>query len=64
MAEIELSALAKQCLDRRILTKKVVAWVAKSNRQQTKITWHFTKSIAREKLNRAIKSLIINLTQH
>jgi len=58
MAEIELSALSKQCLDRRIaerriLTKEVTAWVAKRNRLHTKITWHFTKSKAREKLNKA-----------
>ena len=57
MAEIELSALSKQCLDRRIdqrliLTKEVMAWSAKRNRLRTKITWHFTKSKAREKLDR------------
>jgi hypothetical protein len=62
MAEIELSALAKQCLDRRIanrhrLTKEVMAWVAKRNRLQTKITWHFTKNKAREKLNRAYNTI-------
>jgi len=62
MAEIELSALSKQCLDRRIaqrriLTKEVIAWVAKRNRLQTKITWHFTKSKAREKLNRAYETI-------
>lgn len=64
MAEIELSALAKQCLDRRIaqrriLNKEVRAWVAKRNRLQTKITWHFTKSKAREKLNRAYNTIVI-----
>lgn len=57
MAEIELSALSKQCLDRRIdqrrtLAKEVMAWSAKRNRLGTKITWHFTKSKAREKLDR------------
>jgi hypothetical protein len=62
MAEIELSALAKQCLDRRIaqrriLNKEVRAWVAKRNRLQTKITWHFTKSKAREKLNSAYETI-------
>jgi hypothetical protein len=62
MAEIELSALSKQCLDRRIaqrriLTKEVMAWVAKRNRLQIKITWHFTKSKARQKLNRACDSI-------
>jgi len=63
MAEIELSALSKQCLDRRIdkrniLTKEVSTWSAKRNRLQTKITWHFTKSKAREKLNRAYETII------
>ena len=58
MTEIELSALSKQCLDRRIaerriLAKEVMAWSAKRNRLHTKITWHFTKSKAREKLSSA-----------
>lgn len=57
MAEIELSALSKQCLDRRIaqsriLAKEVLTWSAKRNRLQTKITWQFTKNDAREKLGR------------
>jgi len=51
MAEIELSALSKQCLDRRIsqkriLAKEVLAWSAERNRLQTKISWHFTKNKA------------------
>jgi len=62
MAEIELSALSKQCLDRRIgqkriLAKEVLAWSAKRNRLQTKITWHFTKSKARNKLNKAYDTI-------
>jgi len=62
MAEIELSALSKQCLDRRIdqrriLTKEVLAWSTKRNRLQTKITWHFTKNHARDKLNRAYETI-------
>jgi hypothetical protein len=62
MAEIELSALSKQCLDRRIdkqrvLAKEVLAWSAKRNRLQIKITWHFTKSSAREKLIRAYDTI-------
>ncbi len=57
MAEIELSALSKQCLDRRIaqrriLSKEVMTWSGKRNRLRTRITWQFTKSIAREKLYR------------
>jgi transposase len=57
MAEIELSALSKQCLDRRIdqmkiLAKETMTWTKKRNRLETKITWQFTKNKAREKLNR------------
>ena len=62
MAEIELSALSKQCLDRRIaqrriLAKEVLTWSAKRNRLQTKITWHFTKNKAREKFNKAYDTI-------
>jgi hypothetical protein len=62
MAEIELSALSKQCLDRRIaqrrlLTKEVMAWLAKRNRLRTKITWQFTKSNARNKLDRHYQAI-------
>ena len=57
MAEIELSALSKQFLDRRIdqksiLAKEVMAWSGKRNRLRTKITWQFTKNIARIKLGK------------
>ncbi len=62
MAEIELSALSKQCLDRRIdkmsvLAKEVMAWSKKRNRLETKITWQFTKSNARDKLNRHYQAI-------
>ena len=62
MAEIELSALSKQCLDRRIdqrsiLAKEVLTWSAKRNRLQTKISWQFTKNNAREKLNKAYNTI-------
>ena len=54
MAEIELSALSKQCLDRRIgdiktLSKEVTAWAQKRNNNKTTITWQFSKNKAREK---------------
>lgn len=57
MAEIELSALSKQCLDRRIatqeqLTREVEAWAERRNHDQVKITWRFTKNDARQKLQR------------
>ena len=57
MAEIELSALSKQCLDRRLGTMKllaheVYAWAKPRNQKKTTVTWQFTKNIAREKLGR------------
>ncbi len=62
MAEIELSVLSKQCLDRRIdqrriLAKEVMTWSAKRNRLGTKITWYFTKSKAREKLDKVYEAI-------
>jgi len=55
MAELELSVLSRQCLDRRIasieeLTTEVAAFSAQ--RQGVKITWRFTKNDARTKLAR------------
>jgi len=57
MAEIELSSLSKQCLDRRIsdietFSKEVYAWARQRNRRKATISWQFTKNDAREKLNR------------
>ena len=54
MAEIEFSALSKQCLDRRIadmkiLAKEVYAWMKKRNRLKVKIHWQFTINKARDK---------------
>lgn len=57
MAEIEFSALSKQCLDRRIsdmgiLSDEVDAWVNKRNEQMVKINWQFTRNAARNKLGK------------
>jgi len=57
MAEIELSALSKQCLDRRIaemgtLTSQVNSWAKRRNGLRIVIRWNFTKNDAREKFNR------------
>ena len=54
MAEIEFSALSKQCLDRRIgdmdtMTKEVASWAKKRNEDRVKINWQFTKEKARSK---------------
>jgi hypothetical protein len=55
IAEIELSALARQCLDRRIddlevLNSELAAWQASTNADQRQVNWHFTTSDARIKL--------------
>ena len=57
MAEIELSALSRQCLDRRIgdvetLEQESKAWELERNRKKIMIQWRFTTNNAREKLKR------------
>lgn len=57
MAEIELSILSKQCLDRRIpdmqsLTREVLAWVQRRNQHPVPIRWQFTPEIARNKFKK------------
>jgi hypothetical protein len=57
MVEIELSILGRQCLNRRIpdvemLRTEVAAWEQVRNDQQASVSWHFTTSRAREKLER------------
>lgn len=57
MAEIEFSALSKQCLDRRIalikkLTDEVTAWVKCRNHQRATVHWQFTKNNARDKFEK------------
>jgi hypothetical protein len=61
MAEIELSVLARQCLDRRLpdadtLIEEVAAWEARRNARQTPIHWRFTTADARIKLHRLYPS--------
>ncbi|MDD2901729.1 MAG: IS630 family transposase [Syntrophales bacterium] len=56
MAEIELSALNGQCLDRRIpdletLQNQIAAWENDRNNRQSKINWRFSTADARIKLN-------------
>ena len=57
MAEIELSALKGQCLDRRIpdlqtMQRHVSAWEDDRNNRQSKVCWQFTTADARIKLKR------------
>lgn len=56
MIEIEFSALARLCLNRRIptiekLESEVMAIIADRNRKQIKINWQFSIETCREKLN-------------
>ncbi len=55
MAEIELSVLGRQCLDRRLPSREqmdheVQAWVKERNAQVVKVQWRFTTADARIKL--------------
>jgi hypothetical protein len=62
MAEIDLSALAKQCLDRRIgdaevLEREAKAWEQERNEKKIMIQWRFTTNDAREKLKRHYEAI-------
>jgi hypothetical protein len=55
MAEIELSVLGRQCLDRRLpdvdtLKSEVLAWEQARNSAKLTVNWHFTTEDARIKL--------------
>jgi len=62
MAEIKLSVLSGQCLDRRIpdretLTREVKAWEARQNASPASVKWRFTTENARVKLKRLYPSI-------
>ena len=62
MAEIELSVLSRQCLNRRIseittLKEEAAAWCDERNRKETWIDWRFTTEDARIKLKRLYPSI-------
>ena len=55
MAELEINALSRQCLARRIphieeMNNEVQAWVAQRNNHKTTVRWQFTTADARIKL--------------
>lgn len=63
MAELELSAISRQCLARRIdtievLTREIECLVKERNKLEIKVNWQFTKENARTKLNRHYKEVI------
>ncbi len=62
MAEIELSVLSRQCLDRRFpdeaaLVAEVAAWEERRNQATVTVDWRFTTEDARIKLKRLYPSL-------
>src|SRR5687767_7119624 len=63
MAEIELSVLARQCLDQRIpdrekLAEEVSAWEAARNAAESSIVWRFTSADARIKLKHLYPQIV------
>lgn len=63
MAELELSVLARQCLQERMedkdnLTQQVQAWQHRRNQTATRVQWHFTTKGARIKLHRLYPQLL------
>lgn len=55
MAEIEISVLDRQCLDRRLpeiarVRSEVMAWKNRRNKQRATVDWQFTSAKARSKL--------------
>jgi hypothetical protein len=61
-AEIELSVLTRQCLDRRIgsaaeLRREVAAWEEDRNERAVEVRWRFSTADARIKLHRLYPSL-------
>lgn len=62
MAEIELSVLSRQCLNRRIpdqlaLQQQVTAWETDRNNSTATVNWRFTTADARIKLKRLYPSI-------
>lgn len=63
MAEIELSVVARQCLNRRIpdrqaLAEEVGAWEAERNTAESSINWRFTTDEARIKLKHLYPEIV------
>jgi transposase len=64
MAEIELSALSRQCLNRRMtdaatMTQEVSAWAQARNAHSTTVHWRFTTTDARVKLASLYPKLLL-----
>jgi hypothetical protein len=63
MAELELSVLARQCLEERMesqehLTQQVAAWQPARNAAARRVSWRFTTADARIKLQRLYPTIL------
>lgn len=66
MAELEFSALSKQCLDRRIaerdlLETELAAWETQRNQDGIKLRWQFSKEAARQTFDKAYTNVRVSL---
>ena len=64
MAEIELSHLSRQCLDRRLgdkqtISEEIEAWTEARNQKQVAVDWQFTATDARIKLKKLYPLLVV-----
>ena len=62
MAEIEIGAMVRQCLDRRIpdrdaMRREVSAWQERRNRESVRVDWRFTTAEARVTLKSLYPSI-------
>jgi recombinational DNA repair ATPase RecF len=62
MAEIEIHALGKQCIDRRIgdiekLKHEIAVWETERNQRQVNVNWQFTVNKARSKFQKSYDKL-------
>ena len=62
MAEIEIGAMVRQCLDRRIpdrdtMQREVDAWQTRRNGQSVRVDWRFATADARVKLKSLYPSI-------
>ena len=62
MAEIEIGAMVRQCLDRRIpdrdsMRREIDAWQQRRNRESVRVDWRFTTADARIKLKSLYPSI-------
>ena len=69
MIEIEFSALARQCLDRRIATleklkQEVLGIMQERDAKNIKINWQFSLAGAREKMNSHYQRVFAQNTQY